>query len=117
MDLSQAEIEKRTGLLRCYISLVEDGHTMPAAEMIEKFACALEVPFYQLFYDGEKPPVLPNIYKRKTEADIAWGSTGKKARLLQPRPPAIEITRVASVHRNQSEGPWRTRTARTLLAR
>jgi len=46
---SQGEIEKRTGLLRCYISRVENGHTIPAFETIEKFARALEVPLYQLF--------------------------------------------------------------------
>ena len=82
-NLSQGEIEKRTGLLRCYISRVENGHTIPAFETIEKFARALEVPLYQLFYDGEKLPVLPNIYKRKTAADLAWGRTGKEAQLLE----------------------------------
>jgi hypothetical protein len=40
------------------------------------------VPVYQLFYDGEKPPELPNLPKRKTAADIAWGTTGKDARFL-----------------------------------
>ena len=62
--LSQGEIEKRTGLLRCYISRVENGHTVPAVETLEKFARALEVPLYQLFYDSDKPPALPNILKR-----------------------------------------------------
>src|SRR6202166_2582299 len=80
---SQGDIEKRTGLLRCYISRVENGHTVPAFGTIEKFARALEVPLYQLFYDGEEPPVLPNILKRKTALDIAWGSKGKEARLLE----------------------------------
>jgi transcriptional regulator with XRE-family HTH domain len=80
--LSQGDIEKRTGLLRCYVSRVENGHTIPAVETIEKFARALEVPVYQLFYDGEKPPQLPNLPKRKTAADIVWGATGKDARFL-----------------------------------
>jgi transcriptional regulator with XRE-family HTH domain len=79
---SQGEIEKRTGLLRCYISRVENGHTVPAVETLEKFARALEVPLYQLFYDGERPPKLPNLPKRKSADDIAWGSSGKDARLL-----------------------------------
>ena len=82
-NLSQGEIENRTGLLRCYISRVENGHTVPAFETIEKFARALEVPLYQLFYDGEAPPALPNIIKRKTAGDLAWGSSGKEARLLE----------------------------------
>jgi transcriptional regulator with XRE-family HTH domain len=61
---------------------VENGHTVPAVETLEKFARALEVPLYQLFYDGEQPPKLPNLPKRKSADDIAWGSSGKDARLL-----------------------------------
>jgi transcriptional regulator with XRE-family HTH domain len=79
---SQGEIEKRTGLLRCYTSRVENGHTVPAVETLEKYARALEVPMYRLFYDGEEPPKLPHLPKRKTADDIAWGSSGKEARLL-----------------------------------
>src|SRR5271154_7282427 len=79
---SQGEIEKRTGLLRCYISRVENGHTVPAVETLEKFARALEMPLYQLFYDGEDPPELSDLPKRKTAADTAWGSSGKDARVL-----------------------------------
>ena len=81
-NYSQGEIEKRTGLFRCYISRVENGHTIPAIETLEKFARALEVPMYQLFYDGEEPPKLPNLPKRKTGSDLAWGSSGKDERLL-----------------------------------
>ncbi|HEV7512889.1 MAG TPA: helix-turn-helix transcriptional regulator [Candidatus Acidoferrum sp.] len=80
--LSQGDIEKRTGLLRCYISRVENGHTVPAIETLEKLARALEIPLYQLFYEGEEPPKLPNLLKRKSSDDIAWGSTGKEARYL-----------------------------------
>jgi len=80
--LSQGDIEKRTGLLRCYISRVENGHTVPSVETLEKLARALEVPMYQLFYDGNEPPKLPNLPKRKSADDIAWGSTGKDARYL-----------------------------------
>jgi len=80
--LSQGDIEKRTGLLRCYISRVENGHTVPAIETLEKLARALEVPLYQLFYDGEEPPKLPNLLKRKTSDEIAWGSSGKNGMYL-----------------------------------
>jgi transcriptional regulator with XRE-family HTH domain len=80
--LSQGDIEKRTGLLRCYISRVENGHTVPAIETLEKMARALEVPLYQLFYDGDEAPELPNLPKRRTADEIAWGSTGKEARFL-----------------------------------
>lgn len=80
--LSQGDIEKRTGLLRCYISRVENGHTVPAIETLEKMARALEVPLYQLFYDGEEPPKLPNLLERKTSDDVVWGSSGKQAAYL-----------------------------------
>jgi transcriptional regulator with XRE-family HTH domain len=80
--LSQGDIEKRTGLLRCYISRVENGHTVPAIETLEKLASAMEIPLYQLFYDGEEPPKLPNLLKRKTADDIVFGSTGKEASFL-----------------------------------
>ncbi len=80
--LSQGDIEKRTGLLRCYISRVENGHTVPAIETLEKLARAFEVPLYQLFYDGEEPPELPNLPKRKTASEIAWGTSGKQALFL-----------------------------------
>jgi transcriptional regulator with XRE-family HTH domain len=79
---SQGDIEKKTGLLRCYISRVENGHTVPAIETLEKMARALEIPMYQLFYDGEEPPKLPNLPKRKSSDDIAWGTAGKDARYL-----------------------------------
>jgi len=54
--LSQGDIEQRTGLLRCYVSRVENGHTVPAIETLEKFARALDVPMYHLMYEGDKPP-------------------------------------------------------------
>ena len=81
-EFTQGEVEKRTGVLRTYVSRVENGHAVPSVETLEKFARALEVPMYQLFYDGEEPPTLPNIQKRKTADDTPWGSTGKDARWL-----------------------------------
>ena len=50
-NMSQGDIEKRTGLLRCYISRVENGHTVPSVDTLEKMAQALEVPMYRLFTD------------------------------------------------------------------
>jgi transcriptional regulator with XRE-family HTH domain len=80
--LSQGDIEKRTGLLRCYLSRIENGHTVPAIETLEKMARALEIPMYQLFYDGDEPPKLPNLPNRKSSEENAWGSSGKDARYL-----------------------------------
>jgi len=55
-NLSQGHIEQRTGLLRCYTSRVENGHTVPSLDTLQKYAQALEIPLYQLFYDGEEAP-------------------------------------------------------------
>jgi transcriptional regulator with XRE-family HTH domain len=59
-NLSQGDIEKRTGLLRCYLSRVENGHTVPSIDTLEKLARALEVPMYRLF-TGEEHVIKPNI--------------------------------------------------------
>jgi transcriptional regulator with XRE-family HTH domain len=79
-NLSQGDIEQRTGLLRCYISRVENGHTVPAIETLEKMARALELPLYQLMYDGQEPPALPR--NRNGNRAAEWGSAGKDARFL-----------------------------------
>jgi transcriptional regulator with XRE-family HTH domain len=73
-ELSQGDIEKRTGLLRCYISRVENGHTVPAVSTLEKMATALEVPMYQLFHDGEASASVRKLNFPKDRDD--WGSTG-----------------------------------------
>jgi transcriptional regulator with XRE-family HTH domain len=52
--LSQGDIEKKTGLVRCYVSRVEHGHTVPSVETLEKMARALEIPMYKLFYESEE---------------------------------------------------------------
>ncbi len=79
--LSQGEIEHRSGLLRCYTSRVENGHTVPSVETLEKYARALEVPTYQLFYDGDAPPKAPHLPRSRTGEDL-WGSTRKDSRVL-----------------------------------
>ncbi len=76
---SQGDIEKKTGLLRCYISRVENGHTVPAIETLEKMARALEVPMYQLFHEGEAPSNLPGVVKKKRSDESGWGSSGRNA--------------------------------------
>lgn len=59
--LSQGDIEKRTGLFRCYISRVECGHTIPALETLEKFGKALDLELYQLFYSGSRKAIAPKV--------------------------------------------------------
>jgi transcriptional regulator with XRE-family HTH domain len=80
-NLSQGDIEKRTGLLRCYVSRVENGYTVPTIETLEKYAHALEVPLYRFFTNeaSVKMPKLP-----KSESDISsWGSRGKERGAFQ----------------------------------
>ena len=77
--LSQGDIEKRTGLLRCYISRVENGHTVPSVKTLEKMARALEVPMYRLFHDGEVPA---GLSKLKPPKDDEFGSRGAQADYL-----------------------------------
>ena len=81
-DLSQGDIEQRTGLKRCYVSRVENGHTVPSIETLEKLARALEVPMYQLFYDGEQPEV-PSLPKGISAGDDEWGSSGESAKFFK----------------------------------
>jgi transcriptional regulator with XRE-family HTH domain len=62
--MSQGDVEKRTGLLRCYISRVENGHTVPSVDTLEKMARALEIPTYRLFTDDAHVQK-PNIPQQK----------------------------------------------------
>ena len=78
-NLSQGQIEERSGLLRCYISRVENGHTVPSIETLEKMSRALEVPVYQLFFEGNGTPAPPKAVRKAP----SWGSAGKDARLLK----------------------------------
>jgi transcriptional regulator with XRE-family HTH domain len=83
-NLSQGDIEERTGLLRCYISRVENGHTVPSLETLERLASALEIPLYQLFYEGDNPPPLPNLSKRHSTEELARDEeTDKEMRFFE----------------------------------
>jgi len=59
--MSQGDIEKATGLLRCYVSRVENGHTVPSVKTLEKYAAAFNVPLYRLFYEGDEPAPLLQV--------------------------------------------------------
>jgi len=49
--MSQGDIEKKTGLLRCYLSRVENGHTVPSLETLQKIAKALDLKLSEFFAD------------------------------------------------------------------
>ena len=86
-NLSQGDIEVRTGLLRCYTSRVENGHTVPSLETLEKYARALEIPMYHLMYDGEEPPVLPKSGGHAPKD--SWELSRQGVRLMQKLLPLI----------------------------
>lgn len=69
--LSQGDIERISGLKRCYVSRVENGHTVPAVETLEKLARALDVPMYRLFYEGEELPAPP---QRRLGEQKVWAT-------------------------------------------
>jgi transcriptional regulator with XRE-family HTH domain len=75
-NLSQGDIEQRTGLVQAYISTVENGHTIPTVGTLEKFASALDVPLYTFFIDERvKKPKLPEAHDN--------GSNGNDRREFQ----------------------------------
>jgi len=81
---SQGDVEKRSGLLRCYVSRVENGHTVPSIETLEKFALALEVPLHEFFYEGEMPAALPTLSADEVALQQENRSTlGRFAELFQ----------------------------------
>jgi transcriptional regulator with XRE-family HTH domain len=81
-QMSQGDIEERTGLLRCYVSRVENGHTVPSLETLERFAGVLDVPLYQLFYSGEEAPATPSLTPRRTLEEMT-GDDGERGEDVQ----------------------------------
>lgn len=66
-NLSQDDIEKATGLVRPYISRVENGHTVPTVRTLQKWAGAVGMQLYQVLYEGEKPPKPPKPQSKDEE--------------------------------------------------
>ena len=74
-NLSQGDMEARTGLLRCYTSRVENGHTVPSIETIEKYANALGIALFAFFSNGANAPRAEPPLPSK---DPDWGSTPRE---------------------------------------
>src|SRR5277367_1090541 len=85
-NLSQGDIEVRTGLLRCYTSRVENGHTVPSVETIAKYATALGIPLHAFFpNEANAPPVEPPRSLLKTPIGAPRPERGfKTIRSSQP---------------------------------
>ena len=79
--MSQMEIAEATGLVQPYVSRVENGHTIPGVETLEKWASALKIPLYQILYEGEEPPKplkLSGNHNREL-----WGDCGRDSHDLR----------------------------------
>ena len=68
--LSQGDIEKRTGLLRCYLSRVENGHTVPSLDTLSKIAVALDLPISQFF--SEEAPGRPLNTQKLSDDELRF---------------------------------------------
>src|SRR5215471_19346979 len=82
---SQGDIEHRSGLLRCYLSRVEHGQTIPSLKTLDRLAIALDIPLYRLFYegDGEGPSTRqPGAGRSLEELSDEAGPSGSEARFL-----------------------------------
>jgi transcriptional regulator with XRE-family HTH domain len=80
-NMSQCEIAEATGLVQPYISRVENGHTIPGVETLEKWAQAISIPLYQLLYDGEEPPK-PLKLSGQNNLEL-WGNSGRQSQELK----------------------------------
>ena len=79
-NLSQGDIQNRTGLFRCYTSRVKNGYTVPTIETLEKYARALEVPLYRFFTD-EVSVKVPKLRQSKDDSS-SWGCPWQGARRI-----------------------------------
>lgn len=79
--LSQGDVERKTGLLRCYTSRVENGYTVPSVDTLEKYARALQVPLYRFFTDEQAVKGL--ALNHKNSSGSHWGERGRERRELR----------------------------------
>jgi transcriptional regulator with XRE-family HTH domain len=80
-NLSQGDIQNRTGLFRCYTSRVENGHTVPTVGTLEKYASALEIPLYRLFTDEDSVKVTK--LRQSKDDSASWGTHGNERDAFQ----------------------------------
>lgn len=70
--MSQGDIEKRTGLLRCYLSRVENGHTIPSLDTLAKIATSMDLPLAQFFADQAEDNGAAKAGPQLTEDEIRF---------------------------------------------
>lgn len=70
--MSQGDIEKRTGLLRCYLSRVENGHTVPSLDTLAKIANSLDMPLGQFFAESPSDGVNAKSLPQLSEEEVRF---------------------------------------------
>ena len=70
--LSLSTVEHRSGLYASFVSRIENGHSVPGLETLERLARALNVPMYQLFYDGHGTLKHPNSTPTGVKNGVGW---------------------------------------------
>ena len=65
--MSQGDIEKRTGLLRCYLSRVEKGHTVPSLDTLQKIAASLDLELSQFFAEQKVGKDMSSLHLDENE--------------------------------------------------
>jgi len=79
--ISQVEVSRATRLAQSYLSRVENGHTVPSLQTVEKWGQALGIPLYEILYDGEEPPQ-PLKLPTEKEPESLWGNSEQEAQAL-----------------------------------
>ena len=71
--MSQEDVERNTGLLRCYVSRVENGQPVASIHTFVKWAQAFEGELYELFVEGiDSQPLVLEPASMKCEAQAMW---------------------------------------------
>lgn len=94
--ISQGDLEHRTGLLRCYVSRVENGHTTPSLAILERWAEALDLELYQIFFVGDGQPEAPAL----PESTAPTGTQERKLAALAGQMPADDKALLISIARD-----------------
>ncbi len=81
--LSQGYVEQRSGLLRCYLSRLENGHTVPSIATLQILARTLDVRLHEFFFNGDRLPELPAQWPTDKAQEVLWGHSGRDARYLE----------------------------------
>ena len=93
--LSQSAIQDQAGLSHAHISRIENGHSTPSLRVVERWAEALDVELYQLFFVGHGQPEAPVLPER-----IPMGAQERKLLGLFDKMPVDDRASLISLARD-----------------